>query len=89
MESTYFVARNTSNDYYLKETNQISDPGNRPKFQANGSLVKFDSVFSAVEFFEGSRFDTSAIEIVKILASESDSWSFESASNLKKHLTGK
>ncbi|QIG68045.1 hypothetical protein EVB55_110 [Rhizobium phage RHph_Y68] len=82
----YFTAMN-ENGYFLRERTTLTVESGRPKFQASGSIVKFSSLFEAVAFFDEGRFDTSKVTFLKNQTTVVDSWSFEAATGLRKHLT--
>ncbi|QNH71964.1 hypothetical protein P9VFCI_141 [Rhizobium phage P9VFCI] len=84
MES-YFLAKNTITSYYLRQP-VAPDLGERAAFRVSGPLVKFQSLFDAVDFFKTSRFDTSKVDIQKIVPVIDEAWTFGNAEKLSEKL---
>ncbi|QNH71543.1 hypothetical protein PP938_gp184 [Rhizobium phage AF3] len=82
---SYFLAKNTVTGYHLRHP-IAPDLGERAAFRSSGPLVEFQSLFDAVDFFKTSRFDTSKIDIEKVVSVVDDAWVFSAAVQLSEKL---
>jgi hypothetical protein len=74
MEPAVFVAWNIKVKLFLRQQ-EIKDA--RPRFSSSGEIVKFGSLFAAVEFFKESRFNVDEIELRRYIYTITNSWTFE------------